>query len=237
MSGPAIETKRSAVLVTACVCLALGACNPTPGEGLFEADALQLSGCEEEILPWLPGFFTIDQFENKITIRIQSIGGGIELIDGIFIQVDEPFVSAYLDEVRRCSLPDVQDCSLEIDDQKGVPLGDPELRRALNNDESLGLSLPARMENEPEGGAARGVIGFYESCPEATVIPELVGRLRFTSFEPFNGGQITGFVTAPVVVDTRSKAIIGQNLTGRFSFNVQKGRPYTNFTGPGNQSP
>jgi hypothetical protein len=192
----------------------LAACNPTPGEGLFDAQALQLNGCDEEVMPWVPGFFTIDQFENKVTIRLQSIGGGIETIDGIFIQVDKNFV--------------------DESDGEGMPLGDPVLREVLRSE---GHDVPAATEGEPVGGVARGVLGFYESCPEATVVPEVIGRLRFTSFEPFNGGQITGFVTAPVIADTRTNSVIGEGFTGRFSFQVQKGRPYTNFTGPGNQTP
>jgi len=208
------HTSRHLKLLLGLVILAAAACNPTPGEGLFDAEALQLNGCDEEVLPWVPGFFTIDQFENKVTIRLQSIGGGIETIDGIFIQVDKNFVDA--------------------SNSQGMPLGDPILRETLREQ---GHDVPAPLEDEPSGGIARGMIGFYESCPEATVVPEFVGRLRFTSFEPFNGGQITGFVTAPVIADTRTSAVIGEGFTGRFSFQVQKGRPYTNFTGPGNQTP
>ena len=208
------HSRRMLMFWAGSVLLVLAACNPTPGEGLFDAQALQLNGCDEEVMPWVPGFFTIDQFENKVTIRLQSIGGGIETIDGIFIQVDKNFV--------------------DESDGEGMPLGDPVLREILRGE---GHDVPAATEGEPVGGVARGVLGFYESCPEATVVPEFIGRLRFTSFEPFNGGQITGFVTAPVIADTRTNSVIGEGFTGRFSFQVQKGRPYTNFTGPGNQTP
>lgn len=197
-----------------CLCAAAWACNPTPGEGEFDATSLSLSGCDEEILPWEPGFFTIDQFEGKTTIRLQSIGGAIDRVDGIYLQVDDAFV--------------------DDTNSEGMPLGDPDLREALLD---RGIAVPGRLDDEPEGGVARGVLSFYETCPEARVVPEMIGRLRFTSFKASNGGQITGFVTAPVVVDTRTGNVIGENLSGRFSFQVQKGRPYTNFTGPGNQTP
>ncbi len=210
-----LRALRGVWLASASIAAALSAsCNPTPASGQFDAQRLELRGCDEELLPWEPGFYTIDQFENRTTIRLQSIGGGIGQIDGIFIQVENSLVDP--------TNPD------------GMPLGDPALRAALIEQ---GVSVPPPIEGEPVGGAARAVLGFYESCPEARDVPEIIGRLRFTRFDPTNGGQITGFVTAPVVVDTRTGDIVGEVLSGRFSFVVQKGRPYTNFTGPGNQAP
>lgn len=82
---------------------------------------------------------------------------------------------------------------------------------------------------------ARATLGFFASCPRSEVTPELIGTIRFDFFEPNNDGQITGRIQAPVVVDSRTGDVIGANIDGYFSFKVQKGRPYTNFTGPGQE--
>ena len=75
-------------LSTALAVLALTAlaCNPTPGEGLFTADSFVYGTCQErDILPWEPGFFTVEQFDNTTTIRLQDVGGAITAqVDGIF---------------------------------------------------------------------------------------------------------------------------------------------------------
>ncbi len=192
------------------------ACNPTPGTGRFDAAQLEIGGCDEDVMPWEPGFFTIDNFDDSVTtIRLQSVGGGIDRLDGIFIQVDRKFL---LDNVG-----------------EEVPLGPPAARQNLADAGVEGIPLP--LEGESEQGVVRAVVGFYQTCPEATDIPEPVGTIRFTRFEPEFEGQITGFITAPVVIDGRTGDAIGESFTGRFSFKVQKGRPYTNFTGPGNFDP
>jgi len=102
---------------------------------------------------------------------------------------------------------------------------------SANLNKDLLLGLPDDNGQLP----VRTLLGFYESCPNATVVPELVGSIRFSFFEPINDGQITGTITAPAVIDIRTGDVIGANFTGRFSFRVQKGRPYTNFTGPGQE--
>lgn len=102
---------------------------------------------------------------------------------------------------------------------------------ASNVNKPLLMGLPDANGQLP----VRGLLGFYESCPSSTVVPELVGTIRFSFFEPRNDGQITADIIAPAVIDSRTGDVIGANFTGRFSFRVQKGRPYTNFTGPGQE--
>lgn len=228
MPGFGHNLHRLAALAPLGLLLALSvACNPTPGKGEFDAEELTLNKCGgKDVMPWEPGFFTIDTFEDKVTIRLQSIGGGIDALDGIFIQVDRDVI------LQTIQNPEADDVPGDVKGE--VPLGSPDQRQAMFME---GFDVPEPFEGEPDEGVARAVIGFYKTCPQSTDVPEPIGTIRFTRFEPSSDGQITGFVEAPVVVDGRSGAILGRNLTGNFSFVVQKGRPYTNFTGPGNFDP
>lgn len=176
-------------------------CNPTPGEGYFEADRFSYGDCDEKIFPWEPGFYTVDRFEENLMIRLQDIGGSASQVDGIFIRLDRPFVAARMNE----SEPERRVIPL------GVPAEDGEVHASAH-------------------------MGFYTTCPEyGRVVPELVGTIRFTSFEPYDDGQISGFIEAPEIVDRRTGEVLGENLTGDFRFLVQQGRPYSNFTGPGSE--
>lgn len=173
----------------------LWGCNLTPGEGRFDAERLDYGDCEENVMPWEPGFYTVDRFEQTVTIRLQDIGGNFEGVDGVFFQLDREYVA----ERRGQEIP------------MGLPAEDGEIH-------------------------VRGTLGFFASCPgNGRVTPDLRGTIRFSRFEPFNDGQISARVTAPQVVDERTGEVIGENLEGEFSFLVQKGRPYTNFTGPGTE--
>lgn len=195
-----------------CAAWCASACNPAAGEGRFEAQNFSLEGCEP--LPFEPGFFTVANFEDRTTtIRLQSVGGPIARdIDGVYIQVDRDIVV----------------------EGESVPMGNLSLRRRLRG---RGEDVPEPIEGEPDGGFSRTILSFFETCPDATVVAEPVGTLTFSSFEPRSDGRIVGVVEAPVVVDSRTNKVIGRNLVGTFSFSVQKGRPYTNFTGPGNFDP
>ena len=188
------------------------ACNFTPSSGRFEADKFTYGACSEKVLPWEPAFFAVDEFADKrndhkvATIRLQSQGGGIEVVDGIFIQVDDGYV-----------------------------------RRA-----GRGVEIPLGMPDEEGYIPARGTMGFYATCPDEGVAPEMRGTIRFAFYETANDGQITGRIVAPVVVNQRvceargdefcedEANRLGSNLIGDFSFIVEAGRPYQNFTGPRN---
>jgi hypothetical protein len=191
---------------------ALTACNLTPSSGHFDAENFAYGNCESTVLPWEPGFFAVDAFADPrnqktvATIRLQDQGGGIERIDGIFIQIDDAYVlAAGRDE---------------------IPLGVPD-----------------------ENGytPARATMGFYASCPNEGVVPELRGTIRFTFYGTQNDDQISARIDAPIVVDERVCREEGNNVCehpdrrlgtkfqGRFSFIVEGGRPYQNFTGPRNR--
>lgn len=170
-------------------------CNLTPGEGFFEAATFSYGGCERKVLPWQPKFYTIDTFEDQVTIRLQNIGGNLEQVDGIYVRLDRAFVAQNRNQ--------------------DIPLG------------------PVMDEDGQERTHVDVVMGFYASCPEhGRVVPTLEGTIRFSRFEPYNDGQITATIDAPRVIDARTGDVLGTDLTGEFSFLVQKGRPYSNFTGP-----
>ncbi len=184
--------------VVGLVVLGAMACNPTPGEGYFEAESFTYGTCEEQILPWEPGFYTVDVFEDLVTVRLQTIGGNLELVDGMYFQIDKSYAEAHLRE--------------------DIPMGSP-----------------IQEGDEEPRVRVRGVMGFYQSCPDhGAVIPELHGRINFRNFEPTNDGQVTATVEADEIIDQRTGKVLGTNMVGSFSFLVQRGRPYSNFTGPGN---
>jgi hypothetical protein len=188
------------------------ACNFTPSTGRFEAESFHYGNCGESVLPWEPAFFAVNEFDDArndntvATIRLQDQGGGIELVDGIFIQVDDGYV-----------------------------------KRA-----GRGVEIPLGLPDDEGYVPARATMGFYATCPDEGVIPEMRGTIRFGFYDTQNDGQVTARVFAPVVVNRRvceargdefceaEENRLGTNLTGEFSFIVEGGRPYQNFTGPRN---
>jgi hypothetical protein len=78
--------------------LLLTACNFTPGEGEFTAESFRYGDCEARVLPWEPGFYTIDTFEDTVTIRLQTVGGNLEQVDGIYVQVNRAYVAGHLNQ-------------------------------------------------------------------------------------------------------------------------------------------
>lgn len=180
----------------ALVALAAVACNPTAAEGLFEAERFVYGNCEEDVLPWEPGFYTLNSFNatDTVQIRLQDIGGAVDLVDGVFIQLNEEFVYDNIGQPVLLGLPD-----------------------------------------ESGEVQVRAIMGFYSTCPNTAVTPEMIGTITFQRFQPYEDGQISAKINAPTIVDARTGDILGINLKGEFSFVVTKGRPYTNFTGPGNE--
>lgn len=188
------------------------ACNLTPSMGRFEAESFRYGDCSEKVLPWEPAFFAVDEFADKrndtkvATIRLQDQGGGIETVDGIFIQVDDGYV-----------------------------------RRA-----GRGAEIPLGVPDEDGYVPARGTMGFYATCPDEGVVPEMRGTIRFGFYDTQTDGQVSARINAPVVVNRRiceqrgdeacesEEERLGTNLSGEFSFLVEGGRPYQNFTGPRN---
>ena len=199
-----------AVLILAEV-LAITGCNLTPAEGYFDADQFEYGDCDFDVLPWEPGFFALDRFQDRhgdiktVTIRLQDTGGGIERVDGFFIQLDGQYMEN------------------EYKKNMDIPLGKPD---------------DSGVER------ARAIMGFYSTCPEAEVTPELIGHIRFSHFHTHKDGQVSGRIDAGVIVDARlcetlpegdcenEEHQLGNNLRGKFSFLIERGRPYTNFTGP-----
>ncbi|MBH23644.1 MAG: hypothetical protein CMH57_04075 [Myxococcales bacterium] len=186
-------TARRAALLVGLTLLITTACNPTPGEGYFEAERFSYGQCDAQILPWEPGFFTLEKFEGTARIRLQDTGRPTDAqVDGIFIRIDREYIKENL--------------------QQDILLGLPDASGTVR---------------------ARALMGFYKTCPSSEAVPEMIGTIRFTSFD--EDGQISAFIEAPTVVDARTGDILGVNMRGEFDFLVQFGRPYTNFTGPGNQ--
>ncbi|MEL6181286.1 MAG: hypothetical protein AAFS10_20180 [Myxococcota bacterium] len=186
--------RRLAVLSGLILWTAL-ACNPTPGEGIFEAESFTYGQCDDIQLPWEPGFFTLEKFENTAYVRMQDTGRPTDgLVDGIFIRLDRDYVKENVN----------QDILLGLPDASGTV-------------------------------RARALMGFYKTCPQSEVTPEMIGTIRFTRYGEEPNDQVSGTVDAPTVIDARTGDILGLNMTGEFDFVIQFGRPYTNFTGPGNQ--
>lgn len=84
----------------------------------------------------------------------------------------------------------------------------------------------------PPGSDARviGIAGFPVSCPlEAGVSGVLVGSITFTEFQNKQGTEVEGSFDVQVLDGRDETTVFGEQVTGRFSFEIVLTQPYQIF--------
>ncbi len=200
-----------------CVLFGMCGCNKTDGFGTMSG-SLNFEGCiqsEDGQFSRDFHFMGLEKVNGEIfEIRLQEGGLGLEVSDGVLIQVYEPETVME----QRGTILSVH----PHDPQRGIDRGLAGCGAGSDADSgSVGDG-----NDLVECPLIRITPYFYASCPDSLGTSLYAGgTISFSSFGLDRGDRIAGSFLLNFV-DGRSGAIIGEDIEGTFSFLINEGQPF-----------
>ena len=200
----------SLILLTGCVA--------SEGEAHFKDGRLQFDRCSTfPILPWEPDFHSAEVFGNHVVIQLKNDGGVKFLTNILTLRItDKHLISKSIDQELELG-SELITGNLILFETCPDSQASPQLTGKIVFSEF----------NPSKGGWIEGKMNFSvvdgkklsRECPHSDECTD--GEFCYS--EECSGGEFCS---------SQNRCVLGENISGHFSFEAQTGPPYRRFTAP-----